>query len=93
LVIVLFFVVGPAFRVALRSPKGEAFRAKRRAGLTTPAPRSPLIPVLAAALLVERPLAMDGYSAAGGADDVRALPGMQRIVCRSRQAYDEMEFS
>src|SRR5712692_1023643 len=45
----LFFVVGLARSVALRSPKGGAFRAKRRARPTTPARQPPpLWPLVAA---------------------------------------------
>src|SRR6202521_890479 len=63
-VFLLFFVVGLARSVALRSPKGGAVRAKRRARPTTPAPRSLLASCLVAALLGERPLATGGCSGA-----------------------------
>src|ERR1700682_60042 len=63
-VFLLFFVVGLARSVALRSPKGGAVRAKRRARPTTSAPRSLLASCLVAALLGERPLATGGCSGA-----------------------------
>src|ERR1700674_5201298 len=63
-VFLLFFVVGLARSVALRSPKGGAVRAERRARPTTTAPRSLLTSWLVAALLGGPPLATGGCSAA-----------------------------
>src|SRR5579872_457442 len=62
--LLLFFVVGLARSVALRSPKGGAVRAKRRARPTTPAPPSLLASCLVAALLGEPPLATGDCSGA-----------------------------
>src|SRR5882762_270098 len=59
-----FFVDGPARSVALRSPKGGAFRAKRRAGPSTAAPPSPPSSFLVAACLDGPPRATGGCSGA-----------------------------
>src|SRR3984893_5128833 len=63
-VFLLFFVVGLARSGALRSPKGGAVRAERRARPTTAAPRSLPTSSLVAALLGGPPLATGGCSVA-----------------------------
>src|SRR5580704_17695915 len=61
--LVLVFLVDLALRAALRSPKGGAFRAKRRAGSTSPAEAPPLAALSVALLLALLPSTDDSLLA------------------------------